>query len=141
VAEEDCRFCQIARRELHASRIYEDERSMAFLDIRPISEGHSLVIPKRHYETIYDAPDEEIEHLFRVVKKVAVAVKESVNAEGITISQHNGTAAGQAVFHLHVHVIPRYERQKLPRRQEALALPEASREKLDIVARKVRLHI
>lgn len=141
MAEENCRFCKIARRELPASRIYEDERAMAFLDIRPLSEGHSLVIPKKHYETVYDAPDEEIGHLFRVVKKVALAVKKSMNAEGITISQHNGTAAGQAVFHLHVHVIPRYQGQKLPRREEALALPEASGEKLDEVARRIKLHI
>jgi histidine triad (HIT) family protein len=141
MAEENCRFCKIARKELPASRIYEDERVMAFLDIRPLSEGHSLVIPKKHYETIYDAPDEEIGRLFRVVKKVALAVKKSVNAEGITISQHNGTAAGQAVLHLHVHVIPRYQKQKLPRREKALALPVASGEKLDEVARKIKLHI
>jgi histidine triad (HIT) family protein len=141
LAEKTCKFCKIARKELSSSRIYEDEDVMAFLDIRPLNEGHTLVIPKKHYETIYNAPDEEIGHLFKIVKKVACAVKKSVGAEGITISQHNERAAGQDIFHVHVHVLPRYEGQKLPRREEALTLPEASREKLDEVARKIKLHI
>jgi histidine triad (HIT) family protein len=141
MAEKTCKFCKIARKEMSASRIYEDERVMAFLDIRPLNEGHALVIPKKHYETIFDIPDEEIGHLYKIVKKVACAVKEGVNAEGITISQHNGKAAGQVIFHLHVHVIPRYEGQKLPRREEALTFPEASRKELEEVARKIKLHI
>jgi len=130
-----CEFCKIVRNEAPASRIYEDERVMAFLDIRPLNEGHTLVIPKKHYETIYNVPDEEIEHLFKVAKKVAVVVKKAVNAEGITISQHNEKAAGQDIFHLHVHIIPRYEGQKLPRYEE---IPEANREKLEAVAEKIR---
>jgi histidine triad (HIT) family protein len=141
MTEETCEFCKIATKELPASYIYEDERTMAFLDIRPLSEGHTLVMPKKHYETIFDVPDEEIAYLFKIVKKVASAVKKAVNAEGITISQHNGRAAGQAVFHVPVHVIPRYEGQRMLRREEALALSESGREELDRVARKIRLHI
>jgi len=141
LTEENCKFCKIAKKELPASHIYEDEEVMAFLDVRPLNEGHTLVIPKKHYETIYSVPDEEIGHLFKVARKVACALKKSVGAEGITISQHNERAAGQAIFHLHVHVIPRYEGQKLPRREEALTLPEASREELDAVARKTKMHI
>jgi histidine triad (HIT) family protein len=133
-----CEFCKIVRNEVSASRIYEDERVMAFLDIRPLNEGHTLVIPKEHYETIYNVPEEEIGHLFKIVRRVATAVKKAVNAEGITISQHNEKAAGQDIFHLHVHIIPRYEGQKLPRYEE---IPEASREKLDVVAEKIRRHI
>jgi histidine triad (HIT) family protein len=141
MTEETCKFCKIARKELPASSIYEDERTLAFLDTRPMSEGHTLVIPKKHYETIFDVPDEELGYLFKIVKKVASAVKKGVNAEGITIGQHNGRAAGQAVFHLHVHVIPRYEGQRLLRREEALTLLEADREELDKVARKIKLYI
>jgi histidine triad (HIT) family protein len=141
LVEKTCKFCKIARKELPASRIYEDDGVMAFLDIRPLNEGHTLVIPKKHYETIYNVPDEEIGHLFKIVRKVAYAVKKSVGAEGITISQHNERAAGQAIFHLHVHVIPRYEGQKLPRREEALTLSEASKERLEEVARKIKLHV
>lgn len=95
-----CEFCKIVRNEVPASRIYEDERVMAFLDIRPLNEGHTLVLPKKHYETIYNVPDEEIGHLFKIVRRVATAVKKAVNAEGITISQHNERAAGQDIFHL-----------------------------------------
>jgi histidine triad (HIT) family protein len=138
MADRFCEFCKIVRNEVPASCIYEDERVVTFLDIRPLNEGHTLVIPKKHYETIYNVPDEEIEHLFKIVRRVAVAVKKAVNAEGITISQHNEKAAGQDIFHLHVHIIPRYEGQKLPRYEE---VPEASREKLDAVAEKIRRHV
>lgn len=138
---EDCIFCNITGKKLPASCVYEDEQVMAFLDIKPLNEGHTLVIPKRHYETIYAVPDEEVGHLFKIVKKVASAVKKSVGAEGITVSQHNGKAAGQAIFHVHVHVIPRYEGQRMPRREEALAFPEVSRHELDKIARKIRLNI
>ena len=79
---------------------------MAFLSNRPVNEGHTLVVPKKHYENIYDIPEEEAANLFRAVKRVAVAVKDSVVAEGIRIVQNNGWAAGQVIFHLHVHVIP-----------------------------------
>ncbi len=94
MAEESCTFCKIVKAELPASRIYEDNKVLAFLDIRPLNKGHTLVIPKKYYETIYDIPDKEIGHLYKIVKKIAVALKKSVNACGITISQHNEIAAG-----------------------------------------------
>jgi len=135
MTEKHCEFCKLVRREGPVSLVYEDEKVMAFLDSRPMNEGHTLVIPKKHYSYIYEVPDDEIAHLFKVVRKVACAVKEAVGAGGISITQHNGSAAGQDVFHLHVHIIPRYEGQRLPRPDE---IPEASRERLDEVARKVR---
>jgi len=105
----DCVFCQIARNEEPASFVYEDESVIAFLDARPISEGHTLVITRKHYENIFAVPEEELEHLFRIVKKVALVVSKSENADGISIIQNNGSAARQVVFHFHVHVIPRHE--------------------------------
>lgn len=135
MAEERCDFCRLVRREGPVSCIYEDEKVIAFLDIRPMNEGHTLVIPKKYYRYIYEVPDEEIAHLFKVVRRVAWAVKKAVNAGGISITQHNESAAGQDVFHLHVHIIPRYEGQRLPRPDK---IPEASREELDEVARKIR---
>jgi len=135
---EYCEFCKLVRKEGAVSCIFEDELVMAFLDIRPMNEGHTLVIPKRHYENIYKIPDEEVAHLFKIVKRVACAVKEGVNAEGISITQHNERAAGQDIFHLHVHIIPRYKGQKLPKPSD---IPEAKREKLNEVARKVRRFI
>jgi len=138
MTENACVFCRIVRKEAPASCIYEDDAVMAFLDIKPMNEGHTLVIPKRHYETIYEVPDEVVAHLYKVAKRVALAVKKGVKAEGISITQHNERAAGQDVFHVHVHVIPRYEGQKMPRFEE---VQEASRARLDKVARKLRQRV
>ena len=103
---EPCAFCKIVRNEATASPVYEDDKVIAFLSIQPINIGHTLVVPKKHYENIYEIPEEEVAHLYKIVKKVAYAVKNAVSAEGIRIVQNNGEAAGQVIFHLHVHIIP-----------------------------------
>ena len=100
-----------------------------------LNPGHALVIPKEHYETIYDIPEDLNAHLHRIVKKTAIAVKEATQADGITIIQQNGKAAGQEVLHLHVHVVPRYEGQKLQRFSE---LQEATKESLEQTATKIK---
>ena len=89
-----------------ASVVYEDEQVVAFLSNRPVNEGHTLVVPKKHYENIYEISEEEAAYLFKIVKRVAHAVRDAMDAEGIRIVQNNGGAAGQVIFHLHVHVIP-----------------------------------
>ena len=127
-----CRFCRLAKKEAPASYIYED-KVVAFLDMKPINEGHTLVIPRNHYENIYEIPEEEVAHLFRIVKKVAYAVKKGVSAEGISIVQNNERAAGQIVFHLHVHIIPRYGEAMSCRPREVCQPSE-----LDAVARRIR---
>jgi len=133
-----CIFCRIAQKQAPASCVYEDEKVMAFLDVRPLNEGHTLVIPKEHYETIFEIPEELITYLHGIVKRVSFAVKKAAKADGINIFQQNGKTAGQEIFHLHVHVVPRYEGQKLVRFGEIL---EANREKLDQVAANIRRHI
>jgi histidine triad (HIT) family protein len=130
---EHCVFCKIARNEAPASLVYDDKEAMAFLDSRPVNEGHTLVITRKHFIDIYEAPDEEIAHLFKIVKKVAYAVKKSEKADGVSIFQNNGRAANQVVFHLHVHVIPRYEGQSSQRNREIV---EQSR--LDEVAARIK---
>ena len=102
----ECIFCQIIRKEASASIVYEDEQIVAFLSNRPVNEGHTLVVPKKHYENIYEISEDEAGYLFKVAKRVANAVRDAMGAEGIRIVQNNGWAAGQVVFHLHVHVIP-----------------------------------
>ena len=102
----ECVFCQITRKEAPASIVYEDEQVVAFLSNRPVNVGHTLVAPKKHYENIYEIPEEEAAYLFRIVKKIARAVKDATGIEGIRIVQNNGKDAGQVIFHLHVHVIP-----------------------------------
>jgi histidine triad (HIT) family protein len=103
---ESCTFCKIARKEAPANTVFEDEKIIAFLSIQPINVGHTLVVPKKHYKNIYEIPEEEVAYLYKIVKKMAYAVKNAVSAEGIRIVQNNGEAAGQVIFHLHVHVIP-----------------------------------
>jgi len=134
MSKTDCEFCKIVRKEKEASVVYEDERALAFMDIRPVSDGHTLVISKAHYENIYDIPEDELAYIYRVVKRVAGAVRKGIGPEGISITQHNGRAANQRVFHLHVHVIPRHEGQQFPRPDE---LSEANRDKLGVIAAKI----
>jgi histidine triad (HIT) family protein len=129
-----CIFCRIAQKRVPANLVYEDEKAMAFLDIRPLNEGHTLIIPRLHYENIFDIPQELIMRIQGVTKRVALAVKKATQADGISIMQQNGKAAGQEIFHLHVHVIPRFEGQKLPKFSET---SEASIEKLSQTAAKI----
>ena len=103
---ENCIFCKIIRREAPASIIYEDEQVTAFLSNRPVNVGHTLVVPRKHYENIYEIPEEEAAYLFKIVKRIAQTVKAATGIEGIRIVQNNGEAAGQVVFHLHIHIIP-----------------------------------
>jgi histidine triad (HIT) family protein len=132
---DSCIFCKIAQKQVPSTLVYEDEKTVAFLDIRPLNEGHTLVIPKEHYENIFDIPKELICYIHRFTKRVAIAVEKATHADGISIIQQNGEAAGQEIFHLHVHVIPRYKGQKLPRFDE---LSEADREQLSRTAAKIR---
>ena len=104
----DCIFCKITKGEIPADKIYEDENCLAFLDITPINPGHTLLIPKQHYENLYDLPDETLAKLAPAIKKIAIAVKRGAGADGINIGMNNEGAAGQAVPHAHFHVIPRF---------------------------------
>ena len=106
VSEEDCVFCKIVAGRLPSHKVYEDAKHVAFLDINPFSEGHTLVCPKRHGETLWDMDEREIAGVFRVASKVSMGVVAATNADGFRIMQNNGEAANQAVPHLHVHVIP-----------------------------------
>ena len=106
---EECLFCKIVKGELPSSKIYEDEDTLAFLDLFPVNKGHSLVIPKEHYENIFDVPEESLSKISSVMKNVADAVKKGVNADGISIAQSNGKDAGQVISHIHFHVMPRFK--------------------------------
>lgn len=103
-----CIFCNIVQKKSPASIVYEDDKTIAFMSIQPINNGHTLVVPKKHYENIYEIPEEEISELYKIVKKITQAVKIAIGAEGIRIIQNNEKAAGQVIFHMHVHIIPMY---------------------------------
>jgi histidine triad (HIT) family protein len=105
----DCIFCKIVAGQIPCTKVYEDEAVLAFMDINPIAPGHTLVVPKKHCEAIREMSAEEAGALFRVVPALAAAVQNSVGAAGLNVLQNNGRVAGQAVDHLHVHLIPRRE--------------------------------
>ncbi len=101
-----CPFCKIASGKAQASIVYEDATILAFMDLNPANIGHTLVVPREHYENIYEVPEKLLAELAAVVKRVCVAVKKTFGADGIKVIQLNGRAAGQVVMHLHIHVIP-----------------------------------
>jgi len=104
----DCVFCRIVAKQLPSTSVYEDEHTLAFMDIGPIVKGHTLVIPKAHYDPLVATPPEVLGELIRVVQKVARAQLAGLKADGINVTQANGRAAGQVVPHIHFHVIPRF---------------------------------
>jgi histidine triad (HIT) family protein len=112
-------FAKILRGELPCHKVYEDEHTLAFLDIMPRSPGHTLVIPKAHARNILDIEPDSLAHVVRTAKKIAIAGKKAFSADGITLQQFSEQAGGQVVFHLHVHIMPRIEGVAL--------LPPASR--------------
>ena len=105
----DCLFCKIISKKQQAHIIYEDESSMAVLDIFPRSIGHTMVIPKTHAETILELPDDQIGKVFGTVKKVTQLLKDKLNPDGFTIGINHGKVSGQAIDHLHIHIIPRFK--------------------------------
>ena len=104
-----CIFCSIVRGDIPASVVYEDEQVLAFLDIEPIQKGHVLVIPKLHITNLFDVPEGLYGPLFRAAQLVARAQKKGLGADGVNLLQNNGSAAGQVIDHVHLHLIPRYE--------------------------------
>lgn len=105
----DCIFCRIIAGQIPSTKIYEDENTLAFLDIGPLVKGHTLVIPKAHHSLLMESPDDVLKQVIVAVRRVAAALVKGLGADGVNIHQANGTSAGQVVPHLHVHVVPRYE--------------------------------
>jgi histidine triad (HIT) family protein len=102
-----CIFCKISAGERPAAKIYEDDVVLAFLDIGPISDGHTLVMPKQHFETLHDCPPEFLGKVCSRLGKIAGAVAKAMNSQGYNVLCNNGKVAGQHVGHLHFHIIPR----------------------------------
>jgi len=106
---EDCIFCKIVKGEVPCYKIYESEKAIAFLDNNPRAKGHTLVIPKNHFENIHDIPEQELEDVILAVKEVAKILEERLSPIGIGLLQRNGKGAGQEVMHLHFHLVPSFE--------------------------------
>jgi len=108
MSHDDCIFCKIIDGELPAAKVYEDEHVYAFLDISQVTKGHTLVIPKKHTKDVYHTSAEVAGNLFSVVPTIANGIKKAYNPAGLNVLINNEEAAGQEVFHTHIHLIPRY---------------------------------
>ena len=104
---QDCIFCKIVKGEIPSVRVYEDDRVFSFADINPITDGHTLIIPKGHYENIWEIPGEDLSAIHRASQRIAGAMKTALNPAGIAFLQLNGRAVNQVVMHYHLHLIPR----------------------------------
>ena len=107
--DENCIFCKILAGEIPSTAVYEDDDFKAILDVNPAARGHVIILPKNHAANIYELPDEDASKIMVVAKKIATAIEKAYHCDGVNILQNNGEAAGQTVFHLHVHVIPRFK--------------------------------
>lgn len=107
--DENCIFCKILDGKIPSTTVYEDDSFKAILDAGPAARGHVIILPKSHAANLFELPDEYASKIMIVAKKIATAVKETYHCDGVNVLQNNGEAAGQSVFHLHVHVIPRFK--------------------------------
>jgi histidine triad (HIT) family protein len=118
---EDCIFCKIVAGEIPAQRVDEDEHTIAFMDLNPWTRGHALVIPRAHSRNLYEVGDEDLAHTARAAKRLAVRMRDRLGCDGVNLINSCEPAAWQTVFHLHLHVIPRYD-------DDPLQLPTHPRE-------------
>lgn len=107
VLDKDCIFCKIVRGEIPSFKLYEDDKTLAFMDINPINPGHALIVPKHHAPNIFETPDDWLAAAMVTTRRVARGVETALKPHGMNIVQANGPGAAQSVFHLHIHVVPR----------------------------------
>lgn len=132
VKDDNCIFCKLANGDIPTRSIYEDDDFNVILDMGPATRGHALILPKNHSANLYELPDEEAGKVMKLAKKLATEMTEKLGCDGFNLVQNNGEAAGQTVFHFHLHLIPRYKDDS----QRILWNPtEPSAEELDEVKR------
>lgn len=110
---DNCIFCKIANKDIPGKIIYEDDVCLAFLDLSQATYGHTLVIPKKHFANILEADDETVAHLFVVAKKLSASIMSNCHANGLNILTNTDEVAGQSVYHFHIHILPRYDKEEL----------------------------
>ena len=131
---EHCIFCTIIAGEIPSATVYEDDDVKAILDVNPAARGHVIVLPKKHASDVFSISDEDLSKAICVAKKIAIAVKEAYKCDGVNILQNNGEAAGQTVFHLHIHVIPRFEGDTISVKWKQGEMPAD----LDVIAGEIK---
>ncbi len=106
---QECQFCEIASRSKESEILYETESAISFLDHRPVSKGHTLIVSKKHFENLFDVDQDTLCEVMKMAKLISIKINTLYNPTGINLIQNSGEQAGQTVFHFHVHVIPRYD--------------------------------
>ena len=135
MGEDDCIFCRMVAGRIPVARVYEDEIVLAFLDIGPISDGHTLVIPKQHFERLHDCPPDLLGEVASRLGRIAGAVVAAMNADGYNLLCNNGRAAGQLIEHLHFHIVPRNVGDGVFDRWPSYRYPQG---KIEKIADKIR---
>lgn len=125
-------FAKILRGEIPCHKVYEDEHTLAFMDVMPQSDGHTLVIPKHEAENLFQLPAAQLQTLITTTQRIAVAAQKAFAADGLMLIQFNGEAAGQTVFHIHFHIVPRYAGK--PLREHGRSMADK-----DVLARQAEL--
>ena len=108
--DDNCIFCKIANGDIASKMIYEDDDFKVILDLGPATKGHALILPKNHYRSLYDLPDAAASKVILLAKKMAIQMTKKLKCDGFNLVQNNEEAAGQTVFHFHLHLIPRYKK-------------------------------
>lgn len=137
MVDQHCIFCRIIGGEEMVSVVHEDERTIAFLDIQPMSRGHMLIVTKDHYETLFDLPEDLAAHCLAVARRVAPGLQKAMGAHALNVFSANGRAGGQDVMHFHLHLIPVCEGEPFALQLPVPDAPIPSRSDLDITAARI----
>lgn len=135
--EENCVFCRIIAGEEMVSLVHEDDRSLAFMDIQPVSRGHVLVVSREHHPTLFDVPEEVVMHCLKVGRRLARAIKTSTGAVAVNVFAADGPAGGQDVPHFHLHFIPVQPGEQFPLQLPPAGAAIPSRSELDVMAARI----
>ncbi|MBI4543597.1 MAG: HIT domain-containing protein [Gemmatimonadetes bacterium] len=135
--EQSCTFCRIIGGEEMVSIVHEDDRALAFMDIQPVSPGHTLVVSRDHYPTLFEVPDELAAHCLMVAKQIAPGIQRATGADAVNVFSANGRVGGQDVLHFHLHLIPVYEGIPFALQLPMADTPIPSRSELDVMAARI----
>ncbi|MDD5177950.1 MAG: HIT family protein [Candidatus Nanoarchaeia archaeon] len=130
----DCIFCKIIKNEIPSNKIYENKTTLAFLDINPVNKGHTIVIPKQHFETIEGTPEDVLCEIIKTTKKLIPAINQAVNPIGVNLGLNNKSGAGQIVPHIHLHIMPRFNNDG----HSLFGGKKASSEELKLLSDKIK---
>lgn len=118
IVDSECIFCKIVAGEIPSTKVYEDDKVLSFMDINPVGRGHLLVIPKNHYPTVFDIPEQDLAAVFGAARRIASAQRKVLDMPGLNLIQSNGRAASQIIDHFHLHLIPRWPGDSLSKLME-----------------------